>query len=174
MSKSLAAGTTALLMLLGALPGAQADARGVTCEMSGTVEVKPGLRGPAPGYYGEPYRVKIDGELTGCVSTDESLHSGSMKAIATVEGTCVLRGVEGVTHVKWDNGNESTFDISTNDPAAAAVIRSTTTKSNEPAMQEGDGGYAVVHFEGDTEKCNTDEGITSATFEGQFSSGSPN
>ena len=174
MSKPYVAGAAMVLMILGALPGARAATRAVTCEMSGTVEVKPGLRAPAPGYLGEPYKVKIEGELTGCESTDDSLHSGSMKAIARGEGTCVLRGVEGVTSVRWDNGNRSTFDISTNDAAVAAVIRSTTTKSNEPAMQEGDDGTAVVHFEGATEKCNTDEGITSATFEGQFSSGAAN
>lgn len=160
-------------MLIGALPSASAAARAITCKMSGTVEVKPGLRAPAPGYDGEPYKVKITGELTGCQGSQGVPGSAVLKGTGRGDGTCVLRALDGESSLKWDNGNETTFEFSTQDVASANVFTSTITKSNEPAMQEGDGGFGALRFQGDTSKCNTDEGVKSATFEGQLTSGSP-
>ena len=172
MRKTVVAAATAFV-LLGALPGANAETRGVTCKMTGTVEVKPGLRAPAAGYYGEEYKVKIDGQLTECLGPEVAPSSATLKATGNGEGTCVLRSLEGVTSLKWDNGNHTTFEFSTRDVASANAFTTTITKSDEPTMQEGDGGLGALKFTGDTAKCNTPEGVTNATFEGQLTSGSP-
>ena len=172
MRKIIAAGATAFL-LLGALPGANAESRGITCKMSGTVEVRPGLRAPSPGYYGDKYKVKIEGDLADCRGSAVAPTSAVLKATGEGEGTCVLRSLEGITTLKWDNGNHTTFEFSTRDVASANAFTTTVTKSNEPAMQEGDSGLGALKFTGDTAKCNTPDGVTNATFEGQLSSGSP-
>lgn len=172
MKNALASGI-ATFLLIGALPSANAETRAVTCKMSGTVEVKPGLKAPSPSYDGEPYKVKIRGKLSGCQGSQAVPGSATLRANGEGEGTCVLRSLVGKASLKWDNRNETTFDFSTHDVASALVLTSTITKSNEPAMPEGDGGGGTLRFESDTSKCNTSDGVRSATFEGQLSSGSP-
>lgn len=151
---------------------ATAEGRAISCKMLGSVEVKPGLKAPAPGYYGDDYKVKIEGELTGCHGPQGTPTSAALKASGTGDGTCVLRSLDGVASLKWDNGKHTMFEFSTHDVASANVFATRATKSNEPAMQEGDAGIGALTFTGDTAKCNTPEGLTSATFEGQVTSGS--
>ena len=162
-----------MVIVVATIAPAQADGRAITCKMTGSVEVKPGLRAPAPGYYGEKYKVKIDGQLTDCGGPQGAPSSADLKATGEGEGTCVLRNLEGVTSLKWDNGNHTTFEFSTEDVASANAFTTSVIKSNEPAMQGGDTGLGALKFTGDTSKCNTPDGVTSATFEGQLTSGSP-
>ena len=170
MKKALISSVATVLLLFPS-PSANAEATALSCKMTGSVEVKPGLRAPAPGYYGDTYKVKITGELTGCTGPQGGPTSATIKASGTGEGTCVLRTLDGESSVDWDNGNKTTFKFNTQDLASANAFPITTTKSNEPAMQEGDRGFGVLRFTGDTAKCNTPEGVTTATFEGQVSSG---
>ena len=172
MKKALVSAIVSVLLLTPL--GANAEGRAVTCKMSGIVEVKPGLKAPSPTYAGEPYKVKIAGELTGCHGSQDTPGSAILKATGKGEGTCVLRALDGEASLKWDNGNETRVNFSTQDGASTALFTSTTTKSNEPTMPSGDGGVGALRFEGDTSKCNTPEGVTSAKFEGQLTTGSPN
>jgi hypothetical protein len=172
MIKTLVAVAVTTVLAATLSPAAAAE-RAITCRMTGSVEVKPGLRAPGPDYYGDAYKIKIEGELTGCEGSQGAPTAGSFKATGSGEGTCVKREIDGVSIVKWDNGNTTKFEFSTQDVASANAFTVTPTKSNEPAMQEGDSGIAALRFTADTAKCNTPEGVTSATFEGQLTSGSP-
>ena len=171
MKKALVSSIATVLLLI-PFPSANAEPTTVTCKMSGVVEVKPGLRAPGPGYYGDEYKVKIEGELIDCRGSQNVPGSAVLKARGKGEGTCVLRSLQGVASLKWDNGNHTTFDFTTKDLASANAFTTAVTKSNDPAMQEGDSGLGALRFTGDTSKCNTPEGVTSATFEGQLTSGS--
>ncbi len=161
-----------LFVSLVALP-ARAEPRHVACEVSGAVQVRPGLRTPSPDNLGAPYKVKIKGELTNCNSSDPTLESGEIEGTINGEGSCGHRAGEGEATVTWNNGNETTFTVKSTDEAALVVLPIETTESTEPAMTEGDHGVSIAILDADREECDTRRGARGATFEGHLMSGSP-
>ena len=167
MRKLIAVATICCISLLPQATGSAAE-HGFTCTIEGSATFEPGLNSEA-----QELKFVFKGEMSGCQATDGAT-GGTVKAKGLVnDATCASSAAEGVAKVKWDNGKKSTLDFTTTDVAAVIFLTGTVGKSNSEAAQTGDDVFAGLLFNADITKCNTDEGITEATFEGQVGGGSP-
>ena len=146
-------------------PTVAAEPHGITCQLTGEAKLAPGLTAE-----GGKYNVVFTGELSGCQSSGD-IGGGTVKAQATAEGSCVHAVAEGHALIKWDNGNKSQVDFTTEDVGALVVLDFEITKSNDDTAVEGDQGLGALFFQADPMGCNSDEGIKEASFEGQIASG---
>jgi hypothetical protein len=158
----------AAALALGPLTTSSAAERGYSCTVEGAATFAPGLTAED----GE-LQVVFKGELTNCQST-AGAGGATVVAKATVNGNCAYSTTEGIATIKWQDKTKSKVEFETYDAGALVVLSGTVAKSNYEAAQEGDDAFAVLGFNADATKCNTDEGITEAEFTGQTGSGSPN
>ena len=168
MGKKLMIVLAAGLLIAAFAPPVQADEEhGITCSLVGEATLKPGLN-----MNDGDYKVAFTGDLTDCLATGDA-SSGTVKAKAVGSGTCGHNTTEGKAMIKWDNKTHTMVDFTTEGAGAGVLLTATVTHSTEPSLQEGDDAFGLLVFQADPAACNSDAGVTEASFNGQVGGGSP-
>jgi hypothetical protein len=160
---------TAVSGIFGGLGPVEAAQRGTTCTLNGEAKFKPGLVAES-----RPTKYTFKGDLTDCLSTDGDLTSGKVTSRGTGTVGCATGDSTGKAKIVWNTGKTTMVKFTTFDVGAVAHLEGTVAGGSAPALQKGDDVLGELAFTADPTQCSADPGITSAVFQGQVGTGSPN
>ncbi len=152
---------------------AQAAAREATCKLSGSVAFSPGITTKSV-----PETFTTRGTLSGCLSSDPMLKSGTFSGSGSGTTSCITGTLTARFTISWNTGKRTALSLTLRVLTADGLVTGTVARSTEPALKPGDGiaGDVVAGLGGvggNGQNCITTP-ITSDTLTGQLAAGAAN